>query len=189
MASESMEALFGAWGRAYSEQPWKVDPAEHFRRTASHPLAQAQEFAPGKKERSALKMALHLTGRARRTRMGVSAELGGMVPRWAVDPVRCVETRVATRSDRTVHPMLARIDQAVRDIESRHLLRGLCFRLRYCLDGTDTDKVIEVNFRMRQISKGFEGIALKRYRDEVHDARIAVEAWLDGYLAQTGAGA
>lgn len=186
MDTADFDVLLKAWGVVYSETPWNVDPAQRFRRTPSHPLARAAEFAPGKKD-SRVALAVKLSGAGRRKLMGRNAGLVAnngaalLAPRWAADPIPCRETRIATRADRTVHPMLARVDQAVRAQEERHLLRGLSFRLRYCLDGTDSDRVLEVNARMRQLSKGFAGIALKRYRDEVALGRIFVESWLSGF--------
>lgn len=182
--ADELEPLLKAWGLAYAERPVNVvEPVTSYeRRSASHPIATAQQFAPGRKERKAM-LAVQLSGVNRRRLMGRNAGLVSEhgaplpIPRWAADPIRAKETRGYGRADRTVHPEIARIDQAVRSLEARNLVRGLCLRVNYCTAGTHAEKVEEVTARMRQAQPDWAGISVDTFRDHLLFARLFVEGW------------
>lgn len=182
--ADDLESLLKAWGIAYAERPVNVvDPVTSYeRRSASHPISTAMQFAPGRKVRKTV-LAVQLSGMHRRRLMGRSAGLETAegkavpVPRWAADRIRAKETRVYGRADRTVHPELARIDEAVRALETRNLVRGTCLRVNYCLAGTHAEKVEEVTARMRQAQADWPGISVDTFRDHLLYARLFLEGW------------
>lgn len=176
--ADELETLLKAWGVAYAERPVNVvDPVTSYeRRSSSHPISTAMQFAPGRKVKKTV-LAAHLAGMGRRLYMGRAADLKGPVPRWAADRIRAKETRVYGRADRTVHPELARIDEAVRALETRNLVRGTCLRVNYCLAGTHAEKVEEVTARMRQAQADWPGISIDTFRDHLLYARLFVEGW------------
>lgn len=178
--ADDLESLLKAWGVAYAERPVNVvDPVTSYeRRSASHPISTAMQFAPGRKVKKTV-LAAHLAGLDRRRYMGRAAGLGGPLPRWAVDhiPAKSHARGGGGILSRPVHPELARIDQAVRALENRHLVRGTCLRVAYCLAGTHAEKVEEVTARMRQSQADWPGISVDTFRDHLLYARLFVEGW------------
>lgn len=188
--TEKQETQLRAWGIVYAERALQAEPVVRHHRTMSHPIAKSMEFAPGKKAKRVPQSILQ-GGAARRRLMGqhaglVSAPRAGEdqgrplpAPRWAADPVRAKETKPHFGIySRPVPPDLARIEQAVKALETENLLRGTCIRVNYCIEGQHSDKVPEVNARMRTVSKGFAGIDMNRYRDELLYGRLFIQGWL-----------
>lgn len=177
MADERLEALLRAWGREYGGD--YRDQPRRWHRTDSHPIAQSMQFAPGKRVRKATRKVVGRGGYARRRIMGAAA---GLVTREGdaiaissafVDPVPCKESRTGQGSiGATVPPQLQQVERAVLALEEFAMIRALCVRVQYAGEGEHKDKVARVNEKLRQISKGHEGIALPRYRDELTYARF-----------------
>ena len=179
MAADEQETLLKAWGVVYAERMRDVGPEARHRRTAQHPMAKSMQFAPGKKGRK-ITIALKDSGLARRMMLGRNAGIGHAVPRWAVDPIRCKESQpqVYGHHGRPVHPLVMRVEQAVKALEHTHFLRAQCLRVNYCTEGQHADKALEVNARMREVSHDFVGITVGQFRDHLLFGRIFVEGWM-----------
>ena len=178
MADDPFETLLKAWGLYYHERA----PAERgVRSRVSHPIAMSMQFG-AKKVKRATREVLGRDGRGRRAIMGgaVGIEGFGLVPMAFVDPVRCKETRSGGGSyeGRPVPKELQNVDMAVRELEELSVVRAMCIRVQYCMEGDHATKVCLVNERMERVTRGFERIGLSRYRDELLYGRV----WLHGRL-------
>ncbi|KRG47360.1 hypothetical protein ARC20_03255 [Stenotrophomonas panacihumi] len=73
---------------------------------------------------------------------GLSDRKGNVapVPSWAVDPVRCAETRGAAGARTYVPTDAERVERAVLDLQARHAANGLALRLHYCTFGHPLEK-------------------------------------------------
>lgn len=192
MADNKLEALLSMWGREYGGD-YREEP-RRWHRTASHPIAQSMQFAPGKHVKRATRAIVGRGGYERRLIMGAAAgrtTARGIVlpiPMDYVDPVPC---KAGSRGGggghgfRPVPPALQKVEKAVLAMEEFALIRALCVRVQYAGDGEHKDKFAKVNEKLREISKGHEGISLARYRDELTYARV----WLHGALLEVLAAA
>lgn len=62
------------------------------------------------------------------------------VPSWAVDPVRCTETRGSSATFLYTPPEALAVEKAVLALQGRHAAQGLALRLHYCTFGHPTEK-------------------------------------------------
>lgn len=181
MADEEFETLLRAWGRIYGAD--RSNDAGHTpdpMAPVAHPIARAMEFAPGKhgKRRT---LSLDRGGVERRRIMARAAGIKGMVlvPAALVDPVPCRATRPTLGViSRPVPHEILRVERAALDLISLDFLRGVVLRVNYCTRGDHEEKALRVGDRMREVSPGFADIKVRRFRDELENARI----WMQGRL-------
>lgn len=161
LREEPIETLLRAWGRVCGERPpaeWDEGGGEGGG-ASIHPIAQAMDFAPGKRVKR-LDVAFR--------RMILPGERA-----WTRDPIRCTETRSRRIAQkRYLPPEIARVERAALDLLAFDRLRGLVLRVNYCTRGAHEDKVGVVAERYGAPVK------LRRYRDELALAR----AWMEGRL-------
>jgi hypothetical protein len=190
ITDERLETLLKAHGQVYGDG-YRDEPRRYIE-TAHHPIARSMQFAPGK--RSKYKAEREIVGRGgegRRLIMGAAAGLrvatgpnrGKVIPipAYMVDPIKCTETRSAAPryAGRPIPPEMARIEKAVQELEAFSYLRALCVRVQFASDADQKDKVSKVNeILRREVSKKHEGIALRRYRDELLFGRVWLHARL-----------
>jgi hypothetical protein len=177
MADDRFELLMKAWGRAYWQEP--AEAAYERRTRIAHPIAQSMEFAPGKRSRQVIRKIIGRDGTSRRRIMARATGIEGfdMVPTGFAEPIRCKETpSIHYQPEALVPAELQRVEQAVRELEEFKLIRGLCVRMNYCLEGQHAEKALEATNRMRRISKGHKVISVDMFRDELLYGRI----WIHG---------
>lgn len=130
----SLKEQLKHWGH-YQEHRFcaPLDP-EEMSSKAEHPLAKAQQFAPGAKRGRA---PLLRDGHDRRMLMGAAAgrvsRNGVVVPvaRWAVDPIPCSETRALVSRSPSAAVMVGSpdeyrwIDRALSDLYRQNMVRAL----------------------------------------------------------------
>lgn len=130
----SLKEQLRHWGH-YQEHRFcaPLDP-EDLPSKAEHPLARAQQFAPGAKKGRAL---LLRDGHDRRMLLGGGAgrvsRNGAVLPvaPWAVDPIPCTETRTLVSRSATAAVMVGSpdeyrwIDRALSDLYRQNMVRAL----------------------------------------------------------------
>lgn len=181
---QALEVLLKAWGREYGAD--YRDQPRRWQRTTTHPIAQAMQFGSGRKVTAASRKLVGRGGYARRLLMGAAAgrltKEGEVIPVPVsfVDPIPCKSRSRGAGGPvgSPVPPQLQKVERAVLMLEEFAMIRALCVRVQYAGEGEHRDKVAKVNEKLRQISKGHEGIGLPRYRDELTYARV----WLHGAL-------
>ncbi|MDT3530249.1 hypothetical protein ROV86_19300 [Stenotrophomonas pavanii] len=145
------------WGH-YQEHRFcaPLDP-EDVPSKVEHPLARAQQFAPGAKGERAL---LLRDGHDRRMLMGAAAgrvsRNGFVLPvaRWAVDPIPCSETRAVVSRSTTAAVMVGSpeeyrwIDRALSDLYRQNMVRALVVLEEFTGRGSQADraKVVEAKY-------------------------------------------
>lgn len=67
------------------------------------------------------------------------------VPGWAVDPVRCAETRSRGGGRSYVPAEAERVERAVLDLQAALAAQGLAMRLHYCTFGPSEDKAARMD--------------------------------------------
>jgi hypothetical protein len=172
--AEDIDTLLKGWGLYYGERS-----RVHYTRSSEppdvHPLARARQFAPGKKDK---RIAADRAGYARRRLMAQALEFLQIVPVGFVDPVPCKETRsFRLAAEQPVPPVLAGVEQAVKALEQVDVLRAVCVRARYCIDGTDADRALWATAEMQKLSRSAD-VSAATMRAEAAFAR----AWLAGKL-------
>jgi hypothetical protein len=165
-----LELVLCRWARAYGENPHAASPATPDRGggPGPHPLSQAQQFAPGRKDK---RRHQHRAGYGRREVMGKAAGLRHAVPAWSCEPIRGAQTRSAARRYYP-DPVADVVDRAVADMAKWNPLMALCLRLEYCASGQQQDKADRVAATLNR------PVPVRRYRMELEHARI----WLAGNL-------
>ncbi|HHA2558837.1 TPA: hypothetical protein ACOEOH_000321 [Stenotrophomonas maltophilia] len=130
----SLKEQLKHWGH-YQEHRFcaPLDP-EDVPSKAEHPLARAQQFAPGAKREW---VPLLRDGHDRRMLMGAAAgrlsRHGAVLPvaPWAVDPIPCTETRTLVSRSATAAVMVGSpdeyrwIDRALSDLYRQNMVRAL----------------------------------------------------------------
>ncbi|WP_329755000.1 hypothetical protein [Stenotrophomonas maltophilia] len=130
----SLKEQLKHWGH-YQEHRFcaPLDP-EDVPSKAEHPLARAQQFAPGAKREW---VPLLRDGHDRRMLMGAAAgrlsRHGAVLPvaPWAVDPIPCTETRTLVSRSATAAVMVGSpeeyrwIDRALSDLYRQNIVRAL----------------------------------------------------------------
>jgi hypothetical protein len=173
--ADDIDSLLKGWGLYYGERT-RVRYSGSREPPDVHPLARARAFAPGKKDK---RQAQHRAGYDRRRYMAAALEFLHIVPGGFVDPVPCKEThsfRLVT--EQPVPPVLVRVEQAAKDLEGIDLLRALCLRARYCVEGTDADRALWATLELRKSSHYAQDISAATMRAEAAFAR----AWMAGKL-------
>jgi hypothetical protein len=159
--ADPLEVLLRGWGawaqrtRGLTEEDREY--IERSKRTRSHTLAVAREFAPGNRKLS--KIAQRRGGQRLR-------EITGQ-PEWATEPMRCVETRTSkidTPHDIPAH--VRRVESAVLQLHLHDAELARVVRIEYETEGTQADKAQRLELEHR------------RYRDRLALART----WLHGRL-------
>jgi hypothetical protein len=92
---------------------------------------------------------------------GLSDRRGNIapVPTWALDPVRCAETRSSGSIRTYVPPQAEQIEKSVLALQSALPAHGLAFRLHYCTFGHPLDKAAKL------------GIGRGKFRELVAEGR------------------
>jgi hypothetical protein len=172
MTLDDLETLLRAWGRAYGQRRSLDADGYDWGHTGAqaHPLAVAQQFAMGKRDKSD-RIAWTPTQAAMLTKWAANG-FRGRPPAWACEPVAGTPSRTSgarslAQFDRTFTPELARVESAVMDLHRYDDLQACVVRHRYCALHDDAEAA--------QILR----IPLRRFRD----ARKAGVVWLHGRLA------
>lgn len=132
--TSSLKEQLKHWGH-YQEHRFcaPLDP-EDVPSKAEHPLARAQQFAPGAKRE---RVPLLRDGHDRRMLMGAAAgrlsRHGAVLPvaKWAVDPIPCSESRSMVSRSPTAAVMVGSpeeyrwIDRALSDLYRQNMVRAL----------------------------------------------------------------
>lgn len=142
----------------------------------AHPIARAREAAPGKKQTEFVPVGRD--GEERRRFMAKRAGVKKLhiLPTWAVDPIRCVETSPGgpgAAVDQGIPENLRWIDRAMMDLYRQNQVRGVCLRMEYCGFGFQSDKAAAAARAL-----GCE-LTVRQYREELKLAR----EWLRGKIA------
>lgn len=169
MTIDELEVLLKAWGRAYGERPSHVDGwPEEATGYGVHPLAIAQQFAIGKREKVD-RLAWSPTHSTMLTKWAANG-FRGKPPAWASEQVGGTPTRarhVAPKYDKTFTPELAVVEDAVMALHRHDDLKARVLRYRYCTQADDKNAAEILH------------IPVKRFRDERREAVV----WLHGRLA------
>jgi hypothetical protein len=176
VTTDDFEALLRAWGQAYGTAP-SAERLPERRASASHPIAQSMQFAPGKRQMVIKqRTTMDRGGQARRRLMARASCVKGLyiVAAEFVDPIPCRETRSGGGGvvSRPVPLELQRVEREALDLMRFDRLRGLCLRFNYCTVGSHEEKAAAVANVVR------EPVKLRRFRDELDRARI----WMHGRL-------
>lgn len=180
MTLDELHDLLKRWAREYGQRPepladgWDEGEGSSGYFTA-HPLARAQEFAPGTAK--AVLVSYRRDGSDRRRRMAEAVGMESMrvVGMAYVDPVPCVETRPDRRT-----PMYVSKPQAEEDVEvvQRHVMRmiedrdastyGHALQIHYC-----QRESLEVKAE-RLAERIGKGCTVRAYRAIVEQARLVL---------------
>jgi hypothetical protein len=180
MPRDLLDDQLREWGNAQLGRHAANDDRERRQELdpGSHPISKARQFAPMTRERFANQVAGR-DGRDRRRAMAAGSGVRGMhiVPTWAVDAIRCTETRHAgprqASVDNGIPAHLRWIDQAAMDLYRQNTLRGLCLRMEYTGFGYQSDKALQVAQAIGA------PLTVRQYREELKLAR----EWLKGRIA------
>lgn len=169
------------WGH-YQEHRFcaPLDP-EDMPSKAEHPLARAQQFAPGAKTERA---PLLRDGHDRRMLMGAAAgrvsRHGAVLPiaQWAVDPIPCSETRSIVSRSPTAAVMVGSpeeyrwIDRALSDLYRQNMVRALVVLEEFTGRGSQAERAEVVAMKLggtftkwqyrKELEKGLAFMAARR---------------------------
>lgn len=175
----SLKEQLKHWGH-YQEHRFcaPLDP-EDVPSRAEHPLARAQQFAPGaKRERAPLLR----DGHDRRMLMGAAAGrlswYGAVLPvaKWAVDPIPCSENRSMVSRSPTAAVMVGSpeeyrwIDRALSDLYRQNMVRALVVLEEFTGRGSQAS-------RAEVVAKKLGGKFTKwQYRKELDKGMAFMEA-------------
>ncbi|MEO7938719.1 MAG: hypothetical protein ABIR55_08855 [Burkholderiaceae bacterium] len=183
---DDIETLLKSWGLYYGERP----RPERSSRTVEHTLARAMTFAeckPGKAVNHATRQLVGRDGTARRRIMGKAAGLGtlerpGLVPMCFVDPVPVPSGSGGGGSDRSserpVPKALQIVEVEVKALEQIHLVRALCLRAHYCVEGDRDARCEWVTTEVRKFSRHAKRVELTQFKNEVAFAKVWMQARL-----------
>lgn len=153
----SLKEQLKHWGH-YQEHRFcaPLDP-EDVPSKAEHPLARAQQYAPGAKRGRALPLR---DGHDRRMLMGAAAGrvsrhgAGLPVAKWAVDPIPCSETRSMVSRSPTAAVMVGSpeeyrwIDRALSDLYRQNMVRALVVLEEFTGRGSQAKRAKVVAMRL-----------------------------------------
>lgn len=172
-----VEQRLREWGAYYGqrERP-EVSRSERTR----HMLAGVQVATGRRAKRDTVKR----SGYTRRLIMGRAAGIGHAIAMAFVDPVPCKETRSSGYQPERPVPMEAQaVEAAVKALEAANLLRGLCLRASYCVNGDRNAKADWVTVQFRQAKHDARAITVGTLKHETALAR----AWVEGRLGYQAA--
>lgn len=175
----SLKEQLKHWGH-YQEHRFCAPLApEDMPSKVEHPLARAQQFAPGEKRERA---PLLRDGHDRRMLMGAAAgrvsRNGFALPvaQWAVDPIPCSETRAVVSRSTTAAVMVGSpeeyrwIDRALSDLYRQNMVRALVVLEEFTGRGSQAR-------RAEIVAKKLGGTFTKwQYRKELDKAMAFMEA-------------
>jgi hypothetical protein len=178
MAEDQVDRLLKAWGTFYRQGAHPPVPRSERTR---HALA-AMQVAPGRKVRR-VKLAPR-DGYTRRLIMGRAAGLGHAIPMAFVDPVPCKETRSSGyQPERPVPGEVQHVEATVKALERVDLLRGLCLRAHYCVEGDREEKALWVTDEFRKAKHDAARVTVNVLKNEAAFGR----AWVEGRLSLAAA--
>lgn len=174
---DALDEQLREWGHAQLGRHGDLERrSEHD--PGSHPISKARQFAPMTRVKFANQVAGRDGGDRRRALAAGAAVQGmGIVPTWAVDAIRCTESRhVGPRQsvvDSGIPSHLRDIDTAAMQLYRQNTLRGLCLRMEYTARGHQSDKA-------EQVAQAIGApLTVRQYREELRMAR----EWLRGRVA------
>lgn len=180
-----LELLLRQWGHYYGE-PLRDRP----RRVPATVMQRARAFAPGKADK---RQAKGRSGMARALLMGAAAGLrtanGKVIPLSFefFDPVPSPKehnspgnssTSVLNKPGRGAPPEAQRVNREVNELEAVDLLRGLCLRAQYCIEGDRSTRARWVTDEFRKASHYAKAITEIKFKNEVQFAKVWMQARL-----------
>jgi hypothetical protein len=183
-----LELLLRQWGYYYGE-PIR----DHPRRVPSSLLHRTREFAPGKADKRQAK------GRAGFDRRRIMGKAAGLVtkdgralciPEAFVDPVPAPKKHnYGFSHERTVGPApleCQRLNREVNELGQHSLLRELCLRAQYCIDGARTDRCDWITAELRKVSHWAEQVSESKFKNELTFAKVWLLARMTDPRRATG---
>lgn len=172
---ESVQKQLARWGAAKTFAADRIaDAADNPRQ---HIIDRLTRFAPKTRKRAQKKI-LGRDGEDRRRIVASKARIRGMpvVPMWAVDPIRCTQTRVGgpipDRQRADIMPAeLIWIDRALDAMAKNDPVAALVLRVEYTKDGTQQERA-KIAARVGKLSMTFW-----QYRKELDRAVAMLEGF------------